>query len=46
MAASTRPSVLADARAIAAADPAGQGTAVVALAITVICARRLPWRNY
>jgi hypothetical protein len=46
MAASTRPSVLADARAIAAADPAGQGTAVVALAITVICARRLPWTNY
>ncbi|MFE7629161.1 serine O-acetyltransferase [Kocuria sp. NPDC057446] len=47
MAASTRPSVPADARAIAAADPAGQGTAATLLSypgLHAVAAHRLAHR--
>ncbi|THE16601.1 serine O-acetyltransferase EpsC [Kocuria rosea] len=47
MAASTRPSVLADARAIAVADPAGQGTAATLLSypgLHAVAAHRIAHR--
>ncbi|MGX5359839.1 serine O-acetyltransferase [Kocuria sp. KH4] len=47
MAASTRPSVLTDARAIAAADPAGQGTAATLLSypgLHAVAAHRIAHR--